>query len=933
MKLRNYVPEFIVLIYAIIFLLTKNPTNQWDRVIASDGKGYYAYLPALFIYHDTDFGFIDGYETLYYPASNLLFKDFRFQTGDGIVNKYFPGCSVLWLPFFAGGQFAAVQFGYPTDGYSLPYQWAIALSAFFYFWLALRILRRILRFYISDEKAVGWTLAAIALATNLIYYTVNAGSQVHVYDFFLISAFIYSILAACKWGKTKYVVSAAFMVGMILITRPQDGIVVFAVPFISGSFIRFQKLLKKIFFDWRSLILSIVALALPLSIPVTYWFLKTGHFLIYSYGNEYFNLANPHLFKFLFSFEKGWLLYTPIAAVSLFGLLFLYKNNKWQFFSLSLFLFFLVYFLSSWWAWNYTSFVGQRVMIDYYAFFAILLIYIFLWLKNIKNKSWFPVAISFFIALNLMQFAQHLIWVYPAGPVTAQTYFGNFFSFDKGSTFIIPEKDISEKQGFAYVDGNNNVLFKTENFRVSTTCRSNTNAFLIDSSVNEKQFFVVGIGNYLNISPVILSIRGWYNPSTVDSALLINIKIGNIKEIYSINEHNLMPGLKAGKWKYAEMAMYLPFVRSLSDSLFISFANRSGGNVLFDDINVEFLKLNLSLRFDWILPSEDNVNSVISYFTDLETPVNQPWGNQASIKNSGSFSGLKSSKIEKTSPFSVVFEQKLDDSISNTDGYFRVSSRIFGNKDSKILLVFDFSSQGKMVFYKTYPVAFRPEIDSRNGWTVSEIFRELPTISPKADKIKIYYWYTEGNEPVYIDDLQVDIVKYKPMVLKKPKPDLLIENSKTMASFCSDFESGSPPMSGKIVENQAAFSGKKVCKIDETNLFSFSYFIPLSVLATVENAFVNVTAKVNTDRYKSGAVLVADFRQLGKSVVYLPDYLRDKTKKGCWATIDYLVKIPPNISKSDSVLFYFYMSKSDEVMMIDDFCVKFLVPEKVKTSR
>jgi len=929
MKFRRYILELIVAMYAIIFLLTKNPANQWDRVIVSDGKGYYAYLTSLFIYHDTDFGFIDKYETRYYPAGNLLYKDFRFDTGNGIVNKYFPGCSVLWLPFFAGGHVAALLLGFPPDGYSMPYQLAIALAAFFYFWLALRLLRRILRFYISDENALAWTLAAIALGTNLVYYTVNAGSQVHVYGFFLINAFIFSILASCKWGKMKYLLSAAFMLGLIIITRPQNGLIVFAVPFLCGSRGQFQTLMKSVFFNWRTLILSFAAFALPLSIPITFWFLKTGHFFVYSYGNEYFDFANPHLFKFLLSFEKGWLIYTPMAAFSLIGLIFLYKKNKWQFYCLSVFLFSLVYFLSSWWVWNYTSFVGQRVMIDYYAIIGILLIFMFIWSKNIVKRMLVQIALTVFISLNLMQYAQHLIWVYPAGPVTANAYFSNFFSFSRGSTFMIPENEIAGKQVFPFTD-ETSPFFQTHDFSISTVCRSGTPSLLIDSQKNEKPLFVKGISDYLNLSPVILRISGWYSPSAVDSALLINIKVGNSKEIYSVNGHNLMPFLKAGKWKYAEAAMYLPVIRSLSDSLFVSFTNLSGGNVLFEGVNVEFLRMKPSGRFDWILPSEDYISSVSTYSTDMEAELSPPWGNQPGVTTDKSYSGMKSSFINKISPYSVVFEKSLNDSVVKVDGYLRVSSKILGGSSSEVLLVFDFTSDGKTVFYKTYPVIVQSGIQK---WSVSEIFRELPVASLKADKVKIYYWYIKGNDPVYIDDLQVDIAKYKPLKLIKPLSVLSTDTLKTVSAFCYDFEKGFKPSSGQIVETNFAFSGNKVCKIDETNLYSCSQVLPLSLLETTENALVKISAMVNTNRYNTTAALVTDFRHNGKSSAYYPDYLRGQTGKGCWAAIDYCVKVPETITKNDSVLVYIYMPKSDEVLMLDDFCVSLLVPEKTKPLR
>ena len=60
--LYKYTPELILVIYVMIFMGFKSPEQSWDRVINSDGKGYYAYLPAIFIYHDLQFKFVEQYE-------------------------------------------------------------------------------------------------------------------------------------------------------------------------------------------------------------------------------------------------------------------------------------------------------------------------------------------------------------------------------------------------------------------------------------------------------------------------------------------------------------------------------------------------------------------------------------------------------------------------------------------------------------------------------------------------------------------------------------------------------------------------------------------------------------------------------------------------------------------------------------------------------
>jgi len=916
-KFRKHIPEFIILVYAVLFLLTKNPSDQWDRVIVSDGKGYYAYLTALFIYHDPDYGFIDTYESAYYPAGRELYKDFRFDTGHGIVNKYFPGPAILWLPFFGVGHAAAAILDFPTDGYSLPYQIAIAFAGFFYFWLSLLILRKILRFYSSNENAIAWALVAIALATNLIYYTVNNGSQVHVYNFFLINVFILSVLSACKRGKPANFASAAFALGLIIISRPQNGLIVLALPFICGSRALFVTFLRKAFTSFRIFIPAFVAFLLPLMVPVIYWYASTGQLLVYSYGDETYDLTKPHLWLFLFSFEKGWLLYTPVAALALLGFVFLFRKNKWQFFSLAGFLFFLVYFMSSWWIWNYTSFVSQRVMIDYYAFVAILLIFIFQWTENRGRRILLPVLLVGLIGLNLMQHFQHLIWVYPAGPVTAGSYFGNFFNFSKGTTFIVPGNEIRGKKAYMTDFETNDTLFKTSDFVSASSAYSGKKALQMEPGSGSMLLFVRELSDYKEIQPVILRIGARVKPETMDSTFTFFAEIGTSGKKYSTNTHNLIPGLKAGKWKYAEMAVYLPYIRSVSDSLFISVQNLCKGKVWLDDLQVELLTMQGPERYDWILATNDPVDSANLYKTDLETQLQSPWSNPATINTEMSYSGNRSSGIGSANPYSVVFERELHQGIQR-DGFIRVSSMILGDKLSEIMLVFDFTADGKTVFYKAYPVAIA---GNKDQWTISEIFREFPVARLNAQKVKIYYWYVKGNEAVYIDDLQVDIVKYKAAELISRLQTATIGNSEPLLEQCCNFEKDCQPQSGLIAEVPDAFSGKNVCIIHSGQPYSYSHWMPLPELKPQMDAFVYINAMCSSDQYDTGATLVADFKQGGKSFSYHPAYLRGQTLKGQWNPIDFSVKIPKGITAKDSVLVYFYLRDTDEVFMIDDFCV------------
>jgi hypothetical protein len=75
--------------------------NQYRRPIIGDAKGYYAYLPAAFIYQDFSFSFVEDVEQKYYPSDGSLGKHFLVQQANGTqVNKCFPGVSLFYLPFF-----------------------------------------------------------------------------------------------------------------------------------------------------------------------------------------------------------------------------------------------------------------------------------------------------------------------------------------------------------------------------------------------------------------------------------------------------------------------------------------------------------------------------------------------------------------------------------------------------------------------------------------------------------------------------------------------------------------------------------------------------------------------------------------------------------------------------------------------------------------
>ena len=93
--LRNRT-EVVLIIFLGFYTLFHGGHN--NRFITGDGKGYYAHLPALVIYHDWEYKFMENYESTYYEPAN--YAEFRNQVDSEWVNKYFAGVTLLIMPFF-----------------------------------------------------------------------------------------------------------------------------------------------------------------------------------------------------------------------------------------------------------------------------------------------------------------------------------------------------------------------------------------------------------------------------------------------------------------------------------------------------------------------------------------------------------------------------------------------------------------------------------------------------------------------------------------------------------------------------------------------------------------------------------------------------------------------------------------------------------------
>jgi len=413
--------------FFISIRLFEQQGKGWKTIITSDGRGYYAYLPAIFLYHDLTFKKVTWSEKKLYGYADYH-PNFLVPYGKQSVNKYFAGEALLLLPFFGLAALFSWIFGLPLNGYSFYFQLFVGLGALFYLFTGLLFLKNILRRMMIHSSAIALTLVVFVLGTNLFYYTIWQASMSHVYSFFAINAFILVVL----WTNEKRTLFSSFLLGLsfavVLLIRPVNGIIILVIPFLFASWSAFVQYLRYIFVGkglWAFPFLLLLLMIQPLL-----WYLQTGRFMIWPYQDEGFYFLRPHFFKILFSYRKGLFVYTPLIFVSLLGLFFFFRRSWFRSLFLILFLIAVTWVTASWWNWYYGDGFGMRPFIDFYGIFALLLATLLHPLAMKNRLSIAGILLGLFVFFNLFQSWQYVNGVIQPSNMDPKKYHYVFLKSD-----------------------------------------------------------------------------------------------------------------------------------------------------------------------------------------------------------------------------------------------------------------------------------------------------------------------------------------------------------------------------------------------------------------------------------------------------------------------------------------------------------------------
>jgi hypothetical protein len=318
---RSLVFGIILTVSAVSFAFCASLLHDRGTIFyENDPLGYYIYLRSLV--HDQDLDF-----------SNELnfFKQSDRPVGAGIGeidpithrfnNKYTIGLPVLVSPFYLAGNIAARSI-YPDSS---------ALSHFPWFWdqiffccggLLLGIGGIWFSFQFAacffPQRTALWATFIFWACSPLLYYLNREPFSSHLGSIFAISLFLYLCIKPDMAPNLR-----AFLVGisaaLVVLVRQQDVVVLLfpiAYSLLSGS-IKLEK--RRIAAMIGLFIAGFAVVFIP---QMILWKILRGSYLTYSYpSNEKFIYAfSPRIWQTLFSSNHGLLIWHPIIALSILGL-------------------------------------------------------------------------------------------------------------------------------------------------------------------------------------------------------------------------------------------------------------------------------------------------------------------------------------------------------------------------------------------------------------------------------------------------------------------------------------------------------------------------------------------------------------------------------------------------------------------------------------
>ena len=424
--------QYFILIFALTAFWSVYSTfrsENWQyNVVTSDGRGYYAFLPAVFVFQDDEYEQVKKAE-----LANFVHwgnQNYIYETEEGRrYNKCFPGVALVQSPAFLTGLLASHLAGQETTGYSDISLIFVIINGWIFGLLGLWLMFRNMRFFTQDEFALRSAHFAIAFATFLFFYLTAAPSFSHVYSFAILNLFVFLVLRIREQAKAKFFLFLGLTLGLIFIIRPTNVLVVFFIIFLFGSKAAVIQFFRELFFRYgRNFLLGTIGFALVVSILPLLWYWQSGHWVLWSYDGEGFYFNNPQFLKALFSYHTGIFIHMPLLFIAFVFVFKLFNKSSWLATSWLAYFVLLTYIISSWWSYDYGSALGNRAFSEHMFIFAIPLA---MGLEKFKMKWLIGAGLFLFTGYTVMRTYQHIAGIFPTQRFTQETFWRSMFDLKK----------------------------------------------------------------------------------------------------------------------------------------------------------------------------------------------------------------------------------------------------------------------------------------------------------------------------------------------------------------------------------------------------------------------------------------------------------------------------------------------------------------------
>ena len=308
--------------------------HEYGGRIGNDGTMLFSYVRSMVI--DGDLNLENEFDE-FLPVKFDLVRE-RLESGRICVPHQELGPALLWLPFFVSTHVlvkvgAALGGAIPADGYSYPYIHAVCFGSLIYAFLGVVLSYLMVREYFTPGLA-SWGTVVLWLASPLFWYTVYEPSMPHAISFAGVAFFLFCCFRVCD-GESLV---AWMLVGLsagVMVSLQRYNIYFLIVPVvILLSHLRQMVSRRDKVPPWavfRLVGLSFLAFVVASAPLWLYHLSATGAVLrridLPSKALVYWR--SPSISAFLFSSNHGLFSWTPVAYLSVLGLIMMLWRRKW----------------------------------------------------------------------------------------------------------------------------------------------------------------------------------------------------------------------------------------------------------------------------------------------------------------------------------------------------------------------------------------------------------------------------------------------------------------------------------------------------------------------------------------------------------------------------------------------------------------------------